>query len=89
MLRIEGTDGSEKNRDVSCGMRSNEEEITGPDFQTLMDDFDRRMGVLRTIVEAGNKRVGMDTGAHEGDGLGTNDIQRQGKDQESKEDPTE
>jgi hypothetical protein len=67
MLKISGTDGSQVSS-AGTGLRIGKEDkgeakgtakgagagLTDADFQALMSDFDQRMTVLRTVVEAGN-----------------------------------
>jgi hypothetical protein len=68
MLRISGTDGSKSNVATGVGLAIGRDdqgegkgtgkgasaELTEADFQALMHDFDQKMKVLRTVVEAGN-----------------------------------
>jgi hypothetical protein len=62
MLRIEGTDGrdgalqsqSEKGKEVGYGLNMDAHGGLGDEeFQRLMLEFDERMTVLRTVVDAG------------------------------------
>jgi hypothetical protein len=48
MLKIVGTDGEGTEVDAAQGMKAE-----GEAFEALMREFDERMKVLRTVVEAG------------------------------------
>jgi hypothetical protein len=77
MLRIEGTQGKdEKKREKAAG-KSNEG-VRPEDFQALMEDFDRKMRVLRTVVDAGNETLGLEQpeDSHDDDGEGEKDEPR-------------
>lgn len=61
MLRVEGTDGSDigrEHRNVGLGIDGGA--VEEEDFGTLMAEFDERMRLLRTIVEAGGGFVDQD-----------------------------
>jgi len=75
MLRIEGIQGNDgrKESDKAVGRSKEHDRDVGPeDFQALVDDFEKRMNILRTVVEAGDKRFGVEIaeegGEDEGDG---------------------
>ena len=55
MLNIEGLSGIKPQLGAPQGR-----EVTGEDFKALADEFDKRMAMLRTVVEAGDKRLGID-----------------------------
>ena len=58
MLRIEGTENVKGGGGRTAGRAGGE--VRPEDFQALMEDFDRKMRVLRTVVEDGNKTFGVD-----------------------------
>jgi len=63
MLRIEGIQGKDGRREQERDAGRSKEQCrdVGPeDFQALMDDFEKRMSILRTVVEAGDKRFGVE-----------------------------
>lgn len=68
MLKISGTDGRQSNAAPGLGLGIGKDdqgegkgagegaraELTEADFHALMHDFDQKMKMLRTVVEAGN-----------------------------------
>ena len=55
MLSIEGLSGIKPQAGTQQGR-----EVTGDDFKTLAEEFDKRMAMLRTVVETGDRRLGID-----------------------------
>lgn len=55
MLSIEGLSGIKPQPGGQQGR-----EVTGDDFKSLAEEFDKRMAMLRTVVEAGHRRLGID-----------------------------
>jgi hypothetical protein len=84
MLKILGTDGTLASAAAHVGLGDERGEgkgtgkganagLTEAEFQTLMQDFDQKMKMLRTVVEAGNDVGGLreenaDEGEKEADG---------------------
>lgn len=55
MLTIEGLSGIKPQAGIQQGR-----EVAGDDFKTLAEEFDKRIAMLRTVVEAGDRRLGID-----------------------------
>ena len=74
MLRLEGTRGrDERMRERVAGMwREDPGDVRAEDFQMLMEEFERKMRVLKTVVETGDEALGVEEreGGLEDEGAG-------------------
>ncbi|KFY15442.1 hypothetical protein V492_01982, partial [Pseudogymnoascus sp. VKM F-4246] len=81
MLRLEGTKGRDEGmRERVRGMwREDPGDVRAEDFQVLMDEFEKKMRVLKTVVDSGNEALALgveeqdeghdeDEGEHEEEG---------------------
>lgn len=76
MLRIEGTQGKggRREREKASGKPKEEGgDVRTEDFQALVEDFQTRMKVLRTVMEAGDKRLGKPENSREDEEDGEKD----------------
>lgn len=55
MLSIGGLNGIKQQAGIP-----QEKEVTNEDFKRLREEFEKRMGILRTVVDAGDKRPGVE-----------------------------
>ncbi|KFY36876.1 hypothetical protein V494_04952 [Pseudogymnoascus sp. VKM F-4513 (FW-928)] len=61
MLRLEGTKGRDEGmRERVRGMwREDPGDVRAEDFQVLMDEFEKKMRVLKTVVDSGNEALAL------------------------------
>ncbi|KFZ14732.1 hypothetical protein V502_05927 [Pseudogymnoascus sp. VKM F-4520 (FW-2644)] len=69
MLRLEGTRGRDEGmaERVRGMWREDPGDVRAEDFQVLMEEFERKMRVLKTVVETGDETLGVEEGEGEGE----------------------
>lgn len=80
MLSIEGLNGVKQQASIQQS-----KEVTGDDFKALREEFEKRMSMLRTVVEAGDRRLGVDRESQNADGEEEDEGQHTGKEKEKED----
>lgn len=75
MLRLEGTRGRDEGmaERVRGMWREDPGDVRAEDFQVLMEEFERKMRVLKTVVETGEETLGLEERDGEKEGKGEKD----------------
>ncbi|KFY79623.1 hypothetical protein V499_01378 [Pseudogymnoascus sp. VKM F-103] len=95
MLRLEGTRGRDEGMRERVGRvwREPGEGVRAEDFQVLVEEFERKMRVLRTVVDTGRDSLGLDDEEEEGedggDGEGEHEEEVEGEGEGEKDKPRE
>lgn len=86
MLRIEGTQSTDARKPGRVEGRTKDDgrDVRPEDFQSLMEDFDRKMKLLRAVVDSGDAILGV--GEQEETGQGTGQEGRREVDGEAEKD---
>ncbi|OBT61157.1 hypothetical protein VE03_09549 [Pseudogymnoascus sp. 23342-1-I1] len=82
MLRLEGVKGrDERMRERVRGVWREGGEVRAEDFQVLVEEFERKMRVLRTVVETGRDALGVEEGEDGGEdgGEGEHEHEHEGE----------